>query len=123
MDLLLVNPGNFRGQGASEHLGILSLKSYTCAQGYNADVLDMGIEGLSINAASEIILQKDPSVLGITMLDDTKSSGFLLIQTVRRSGYGGKIILGGYFPTFSASEILSDFPQVDFIVRKIKQFA
>ena len=117
MDLLLINPGNFRGQGASEHLGILSLKSYTRAQGFDVDVLDMGIEGLNTEAASKIILQKDPRVLGITMLDDTKSIGFLLIKTVRHLGYAGKIILGGYFPTFSASEILSDFPQVDFIVR------
>ena len=76
MDLLLINPGNFRGQGASEHLGILSLKSYTRAQGFDVDVLDMGIEGLNTEAASKIILQKDPRVLGITMLDDTKSIGF-----------------------------------------------
>jgi radical SAM superfamily enzyme YgiQ (UPF0313 family) len=117
MDLLLINPGNFRGQMPNEHLGILSLKSFACSKGYDADVIDMAIENLNVVSAVPVILDKNPRVLGISMLDDTKNFGFSLIKELRENGYRGKIILGGYFPTFSARDILQDFPEVDFIVR------
>ncbi len=117
MDLLLINPGNFRGQMPNEHLGILSLKSFACLKGYDADVIDMAIENLNVASAIPLILNKNPHVLGISMLDDTKNFGFSLIKELRETGYRGKIILGGYFPTFSARDILQDFPEVDFIVR------
>lgn len=117
MDLLLINPGNFRGQMPNEHLGILSLKSFACLKGYDVDVIDMAIENLNIASAIPLILNQNPRVLGISMLDDTKNFGFSLIKELRETGYRGKIILGGYFPTFSARDILQDFPEVDFIVR------
>ncbi len=117
MDLLLINPGNFRGQMPNEHLGILSLKSFVCSKGYDADVIDMAIENLNVASAIPLILNQNPRALGISMLDDTKNFGFSLIKELRETGYRGKIILGGYFPTFSAYDILQDFPEVDFIVR------
>jgi radical SAM superfamily enzyme YgiQ (UPF0313 family) len=117
MDILFVNPGKFRAQLPNEHLGILSLKSYANTKGFDADVLDMAIENLSADAAVPNILDLNPQVLGISMLDDTKTVGFSLIKKLRTAGFAGKIVLGGYFPTFSSADILRDFPEVDFIVR------
>jgi radical SAM superfamily enzyme YgiQ (UPF0313 family) len=117
MDLLLINPGTFRGEKPNEHLGILSLKSFACLKGFEVDVIDMAIENLSVPAAVPIIIDQDPQIVGISMLDDTKQAGFALIKKLRECNYRGKIILGGYFPTFSALDILSDFSEVDFIVR------
>jgi radical SAM superfamily enzyme YgiQ (UPF0313 family) len=117
MDILLVNPGKFRGQLPNEHLGILSLKSYVSSKGFEVEVLDMAIENLSVDSALPKILDLNPRVLGISMLDDTKSLGFSLIKELRAAGFRGKVILGGYFPTFSSADILQDFPEVDFIVR------
>lgn len=117
MDILLVNPGKFRGQLPNEHLGILSLKSYACSKGFKADVMDMAIENLSVDSALPKILDLNPKVLGVSMLDDTKIMGFSLIRKMREAGYQGKIVIGGYFPTFSSNDILQDFPEVDFIVR------
>jgi anaerobic magnesium-protoporphyrin IX monomethyl ester cyclase len=117
MDLLLINPGSFRDQKPNEHLGILSLKSFTRSKGFNVDVIDMAIENLSVLDAVPKIIDQNPGSVGISMLDDTKKLGFALIKELRAAGYGGKIILGGYFPTFSARDILIDFSDVDFIVR------
>ena len=117
MDLILINPGKFRGQLPNEHLGILSLKSFALSKGYSAEVIDMAIENLSVASAVPQILQLNPKVLGISMLDDTKNVGFALIRELRQAGYYGKIVLGGYFPTFSSADILRDFPEVDFVVR------
>jgi len=117
MDLLLINPGSFRDQKPNEHLGILGLKSFTRSKGFDVDAIDMAIENLSVPAVLPKIIEQKPRVIGISMLDDTKNLGFALIRGLRATGYLGKIILGGYFPTFSARDILQDFPEVDFIVR------
>jgi len=117
MDILLINPGKFRAQLPNEHLGILSLKSYANSKGFKAEVMDMAIENLSAEAAVPKILNLNPQVLGLSMLDDTKTVGFSLIKKLRSAGFSGKIVLGGYFPTFSSEDILRDFPEVDFIVR------
>ena len=117
MDMLLINPGNFRDQKPNEHLGILSLKSFACSKGFDVDVMDMAIEHLSVPDVVPMIISQNPLTLGISMLDDTKHAGFELIQKLRSDGYTGIIILGGYFPTFSARDILDDFPDVNFIVR------
>jgi radical SAM superfamily enzyme YgiQ (UPF0313 family) len=117
MDMLLINPGSFRDQKPNEHLGILSLKSYTLSKGFDVDVIDMAIENLTVSSALPKIMDQNPRVIGVSMLDDTKHLGFSLIQELRENGFGGKIILGGYFPTFSSGDILLDFPAVDFIVR------
>ena len=107
MDILLINPGRFRGQLPNEHLGILSLKSYANSKGFKADVIDMAIENLSAEAAVPIVFELNPQVLGLSMLDDTKTVGFSLIKKLRAAGFSGKIVLGGYFPTFSSADILS----------------
>lgn len=117
MDLLLINPGSFRDQKPNEHLGILSLKSFTRSKGFDVDVIDMAIENLTVTTAITKIINHNPHILGVSMLDDTKSLGFDLIRELRVNGYEGKIILGGYFPTFSARDILQDFYEVDYIVR------
>jgi len=117
MDLLLINPGSFRNQKPNEHLGILSLNSFTRSKGFDVDVIDMAIEYLSVSTVLPNIINQNPTVVGISMLDDTKNLGFALIKALRATGYQGKIILGGYFPTFSSRDILHDFPEVDFIVR------
>jgi radical SAM superfamily enzyme YgiQ (UPF0313 family) len=117
MDLILVNPASQRNGSLNEHLGIMSLSSFIRSRGFTVSVMDMAIEALKVSVAAKQICQKKPAVLGISMLDATKEKGFALIAEVRRSGYKGKIVLGGYFPTFSAADILHDFPQVDYIVR------
>lgn len=117
MDVLLVNPANRLTDQITEHLGISSLKAFLGAKGFSADTLDMAIEGLSVSEAVQRILEDQPKILGISMLDDSKDNAFLLIKDVRRGGYDGAIVVGGYFPTFASKEILRDFPDIAYVVR------
>ena len=117
MDLLLINPGTRYKESLSEHIGVLSLSSFTRSKDYTVDVMDMALENLGIRDALAYLKDKNPKVLGISMLDNTKDKGFSLIKAARNAGYRGKIVLGGYFPSFSAREILRDFPEVDYVVR------
>ena len=92
MDILLINPGKFRGQMPNEHLGILGLKSYVCSKGLTADVIDMAIENLSVTKAIPKILSQYPKTIGISMLDDTKTLGFEIVQQMELDFGGSKAI-------------------------------
>ncbi len=122
MDLLLINPGKVRYDYVTEHLGIASLKSYVISQGFSADTLDMAIEELSVQDGIRRIHEINPKMLGISLLDDSKEKGISLIKSLRKTGYSGNIVVGGYFPTFSSQEILRDFPEIDFVVRGEGEF-
>jgi len=117
LDILIVNPGAIRHDYITEHLGIAGLKSYVNSKGFRADTLDMAIEGLTISEARQIILAAKPKMLGLSLLDDSKNKGLSLAQSIRKGGYTGNIVAGGYFPTFNSKDILCDFPEIDFIVR------
>ncbi len=117
MDILIINPGDKDSLYITEHLGIASLKSYVISKGFTADVLDMAIERLDVEDAVLHIMNIKPKMVGLSLLDDTKTTGLELVRALRQEGYDGAIILGGYFPTFSSKEILRDFPSVDYVVR------
>jgi hypothetical protein len=116
LDIVLVNPGD-RGDIPCEHLGIASLKSFIIQYGFSADTLDLMLENLDIGSAVQILKNLDPQFIGISMLDQTRVRGLNLIDELRRSGYNKPIIVGGYFPTFHAEEILENINTIDFVVR------
>ena len=117
IDILIVNPGKIRHDYVTEHLGIASLKSFVQSRGFSADTLDMALEGLSIRDGMERILSCQPTVLGFSLLNDTKFKGLELIRRLRQAGYSGVLVAGGYFASFAAAELLRDFPEIDYIVR------
>ncbi len=117
MDLLLINPGKVRHDYVSEHLGIASLKAYTQQQGFEVDAIDMAIESLSVADGIDRIFEINPQVVGFSLLDDSRFKGLGIIQGIRRAGYRGAIVVGGYFASFAAEELLRDFREIDFVVR------
>ena len=117
MDILLINPGKIRHDYFTEHLGIASLKSFMKSRGFEAESLDMAIEQLSVLDGVTRIMALHPKTVGISLLDDSKSKGLALVKELREAGYDGYIIIGGYFATFAATELLCDFPEIDFVVR------
>ena len=117
MDIYLINPAPPRVDRVAEHLGIASLKAFLLSRDFKADTLDMAIEQISVAETVNRILSGRPRMVGVSMLEDTKNNGFAVISRLRQNGFDGKIVIGGYFPTFASKEILRDFPQVDYIVR------
>ncbi|HGY55757.1 MAG TPA: radical SAM protein [Caldithrix abyssi] len=117
IDVLLINPAPPRVDRVAEHLGIASLKAFLLSRGIETETLDMSIEQVSVSETVDQILAAQPRIVGVSMLDDTKDSGFSVIRQLSTRGFGGKIVLGGYFPTFASKDILRDFPDVDFVVR------
>lgn len=117
MDILLINPGKIRHDYVTEHLGISSLKSYVTSQGFSADTIDMTIDELSVQDGVRLVLEIQPRIVGLSLLEDSKHKGLVLMKGLRKSGFTGIIVVGGYFATFASKEILKDFPEIDFVVR------
>ncbi len=116
MDLILVNPGDNRDIPC-EHLGLASLSAYIRYHGYSVDMMDMALDDLDVPAGTKLLMAADPAVIGISMLDKTREKGLALVKHLRYAGFRGKIIAGGYFPTFHAEELLLHYPEIDHIVR------
>jgi anaerobic magnesium-protoporphyrin IX monomethyl ester cyclase len=116
MDIIIVHPGNPEDV-PSEHLGIASLKAFIAQYGFTVDTLDLTLENLDIQDAVRILHDQQPGCIGISMLDQTKGRGLALIEELRCSGFHGPIIIGGYFPTFHANELLENIAAIDFVVR------
>ena len=117
MDILLINPAKRDKSYLTEHLGIACLKAYAEKRGFRADIYDMAIENSDIADAVQVVLHENPISVGISLLDATKKRGLALICALRNAGYSGYIIIGGYFATFCAREVITDFNQIDFVVR------
>lgn len=121
LDCLLVVPNfldkNMKHQYSNlEMLGpeyiLASLKYHK----YKAELMN----AYSTNVSEEDIFQKvfiaDPAVIGVTCASQ-RSYPYVsaFIRKVRRLGYTGKIVLGGFFASLAPEMILSDLNEIDAI--------
>jgi anaerobic magnesium-protoporphyrin IX monomethyl ester cyclase len=117
VDLLLVNPGDFQFGSRTEHLGIACLKSYIASKNFSVDIIDLCLEPKIESRFIKEIININPAVIGFSLLNATRKKGLRLIKALRKNNYSGKIVVGGYFATFSSKELLRDFPEIDYVIR------
>lgn len=117
VDILLINPGNYQIKNITEHLGIACLKSYISSKNFSVDTIDLSLDQKTNSDTIQDLLKINPRMIGFSLLNATAQRGLKLIQALRKSGYAGKIVIGGYFATFASREILTDFPEIDYIIR------
>jgi len=117
VDLILINPGDFQVGKRTEHLGIACLKSYIASKNFLVDMIDLSLEYKKESKFIAELIQINPAMIGFSLLNATAKKGIRLIKLLRKEGYAGKIVIGGYFATFSSKELLRDFPEIDYVVR------
>lgn len=101
-----------------EHLALGYLASSLRQKGVVTKIIDANLQGLNIRQTIKKALELNPFLTGITVTyQDSFKYAARLASELKQSGYKGKIILGGIFPTLASKEILTDFPQIDLIVR------
>jgi radical SAM superfamily enzyme YgiQ (UPF0313 family) len=69
------------------------------------------------------VVQFNPALLGITVLGANAKRAINVVHRLQESGYRGHITLGGYYPTFHASELMRGFPAIDSVVRNEGEMA
>ncbi|MGH7595052.1 MAG: B12-binding domain-containing radical SAM protein [bacterium] len=100
-----------------ENLGLAYLTAALRQQGHEVLLLSTAHQNLSMRQTIRAVTQFNPALLGITVLGANAKRAINVVHRLRESGYNGHITLGGYYPTFHATELMHGFPALDSIVR------
>ncbi len=88
-------------------LGVAYLSGALLKHQFSCKVIDMAIQKASVSEVLNIIVQENPSVVGISANLFTGRSGIKLAQEIRtRFGNKPNIVFGGAFPTSSPQKFL-----------------
>jgi len=101
----------------SEHLGLAAVAAALRASGHQVFLHDMTLE----NGGDPLLFERlgafDPQLVGVTVTDAPMLEGTLrLRRQALNVDSAVPWVLGGYFPTFHAEEILVREPLIDAII-------
>jgi anaerobic magnesium-protoporphyrin IX monomethyl ester cyclase len=97
-------------------LGLAYLASTLLQNGYQVEILDAPVMGLSVDEAARAILALDPDVIGITTLLSDWESSLKLAEQLKLSS-SVPIIMGGPYASAFSEDIFENSTAVDMVVR------
>lgn len=108
------------GPEIEENLSLRYIASSLAAAGYRAELVPFNSEADFPSILDAILRAKEPPLaVGISLAFQWRARDFLaLAVALRDGGYRGHITMGGHFGTFAAHEIMTDFPEIDSIVKQ-----
>ena len=122
--ILLINPR--RGYISSEYglgyqtpLGLIMIGGPLSDAGFKVKIIDADVKRLSQKQLLKMTQDFDPQMVGISHTGSTAAHQEV-VETVRylkKSLPDIKVVYGGVYPTFAFRTIMSEVPEVDFIVR------
>ncbi|MFC1557941.1 B12-binding domain-containing radical SAM protein [candidate division KSB1 bacterium] len=98
-------------------IGLSTIASFMRLKDYSVKVISPTLENWSIRKTAREIYKINPEVLGLSVIDVNAVNAMKLVEYLRKLGYKGFIVLGGYWATLSSHKILETFSQVDACVR------
>jgi len=124
MRVVLIDPATrFATIEPYENLGLAYLAATLRHHRHDVRIISTSHENLSLRQTLREVFQFNPALIGITVLGANAKRAMQLVHRLRESGYGGHITLGGYYPTFHATELMRGFPAIDSIVRNEGEMA
>ncbi|MEZ4374064.1 MAG: radical SAM protein [Polyangiaceae bacterium] len=106
------------GPEIEENLSLRYLAAVLAEAGHQSDIVPFN-QDTDFGLALEHILATGPDLVGLSLAFQWRASDFLaLAVALRERGYQGHITVGGHFATFTALELLGDFPELDSVVRQ-----
>lgn len=115
-DLILVNPlEQFdTGNNFVEYLGFSYIASYLREKGYSIKILDMYLEGISLDECITILNVTDSRVIGFTSMSSLyiKNIKYILSRLDRRNR---TFVVGGLYATQNYKQILIDLDNLDYV--------
>ncbi len=108
------------GPEIEENLSLRYIASSLAVAGFRSELVPFNFEGDFGDVLRSILQAPEPPIaVGISLAFQWRARDFLaLAVALREGGYRGHITVGGHFGTFAAKEILSDFPEIDSVVRQ-----
>lgn len=108
------------GPEIEENLSLRYLASSLAAAGFSAEIIPCNGEHHVVPAVQAILTAPEPPLMvGLSLAFQWRALDMLaLALALREGGYVGHVTIGGHFATFAATELLSDFPEIDTVVRQ-----
>lgn len=120
LDILFVRVGEpcRLSRNNVEHLGIQYLASVLIDYHYNVAIIDGVLMELVVDELEEEIIENINSrIIAFTCEQDNWAITYRMIKKLKNNEFKGKILLGGYFPTFAYDLIMDKHPEIDYIIR------
>lgn len=116
--VLLIAPPTSTFRSPEEHLGIAYLASEANEHGHKVQILDSWLERLGPDKVVKKALRKKYDVIGISPSMDSDLATIQIACLLRKNGYGGLIVLGGYNATFEFRKyFIESNNQIDIVFR------
>lgn len=123
MRILLVNPPHeaIGSRLAGEHLpplGLLCVGGGLIDAGHEVSLLDADHGNMGVAQVAESIAARGADVVMLGHSGSTSAQPVIneITRRVRQARPGGRIVVGGVFPTFHWESVLRQNPQIDYIV-------
>ena len=122
MNIVLVNVGSRFGpvkvESAWPPLGIVYLGTVLKDKFHDVNLLDHGFQNISLKKMADLILSKNPDIVGLSTLTSSGIAASKLSKYLKNQNPDVKIVWGGIHATFNDKKILEKYPFVDYIVRR-----
>jgi radical SAM superfamily enzyme YgiQ (UPF0313 family) len=118
-DVLLVNPRyHLLEEPIQENLGLGYIAAFLRSRGYDVEILDASIRGMTRRALVKEIMRRPSRILGITVIYQGAAREQLsILNPLRERGLDSFVCVGGYFPTLAHRQLMEDVPEIDGVVR------
>ncbi len=115
-DIILVIPEFETPEYYIDHLGVGYLAAVLEEAGFDTLIVNMIMNELSRDQTIRLICELSPGAVGFTALDQSLDCVVEISEKIRRQGYEGVIIMGGYGPTGNIRELMEKAASVDIVV-------
>ncbi len=119
MKILLVVPPfaeEVLEMATKESIGVCYLASVLRKDGFQVDILDADMLGLSIQQTIMEIGRERYDLIGLSVLEGTIESAEEIIKGLRSIGIKSHVVLGGYFPSLVTEEVLTEIDGIDSVI-------
>jgi anaerobic magnesium-protoporphyrin IX monomethyl ester cyclase len=108
------------GPEIEENLSLRYLAASLARAGYVADIVPFNrAEDLPAVLDAIVGASEPPRVVGLSLAFQWRAKDFLALAiALRERGYRGHVTAGGHFGTFAHADVLTDFPEIDSVVRQ-----
>ncbi|MDP2967360.1 MAG: radical SAM protein [bacterium] len=102
--VILIAPPSRSFRAPEEHLGIAYLAAEGEEKGHHVEILDCWLDEIGVNGAVKHALSGRYNVVGLSPSMDSEETTIQIVKKLRREGFQGLIILGGYSATFEVKK-------------------
>jgi len=97
-------------------IGMYSVGAVLKENHYDVEILNWCRINETPEKISEILIEKQPDVIGFSILQANRWGGIEIAKIAKRINPEVKIVFGGVSPTFLWKHFLTHFPEIDYVV-------